>query len=150
MRIVFLNFSVIHPIWVKFVLGVTLCEEQHRMSMKWLWLFFLLTQLTDQWQIFLTSVFFFIPFWLNLVFGLILGKKYHTEEPCYKAPTYKAMPVYKAFQINSWINITTFGIRYLLFVYSVFGIRYSSFLTILRPLIIRYKYHRVGNSWTFS
>ena len=31
---------VFHKIWVKFVMGVSLGKEQHRMSLKRLWIFF--------------------------------------------------------------------------------------------------------------
>ena len=34
------ELCVFHPIWVKFVMGVTLGKEQHRMFLKWLPLFF--------------------------------------------------------------------------------------------------------------
>ena len=67
-----LNFCVFHPIWVKFVMGVTLGKEQHRMSLKWLRLFFDQPNRPTEADIFSTSV-FFIQFWLNLVWGLILG-----------------------------------------------------------------------------
>ena len=42
-----LNFCVFHPIWVKLVMGVTWGKEQHRISLKWLRLFFLAFS-TDQ------------------------------------------------------------------------------------------------------